>query len=64
MHLVDYLLNKPPNLAFDFDDDDGDDRNDDDDDDGSGWRPPCGGEWAQRDTVVKLKVIHFTEIHK
>ena len=26
-----------------------------------GWRFPCGGEQAQRNTVHKLIVIHFTD---
>ena len=27
-----------------------------------GWRPPCGGEWAQRDNTLKVLVIHFAKI--
>ena len=27
-----------------------------------GWRPPCGGERAQRDTAPKVIVIDFAEI--
>ena len=27
-----------------------------------GWRPPLGGKRAQRDTALKLIVIHFAEI--
>ena len=29
---------------------------------GHGWRPPRGGERAQRDTAPKLIVIHFAKI--
>ena len=44
------------------------DDDDDDDDEmmmmmlAHGWRPPCGGERAQRDTAPKLIVIDFAEI--
>ena len=27
-----------------------------------GWRPPCGGERAQRDSALKLIAIHLAEI--
>ena len=42
--------------------DDDDNDGDDDDDNDDGWRPPRGGERAQRDTAPKLIVIEFAEI--
>ena len=47
-------------LIYCYYDDDNDD--DDDDDDDNGWRPPHGGEQAQRDSAFKLVGIYLTEI--
>ena len=54
-----------PKQVFDDDDDHNDDDDDGDDDDDEelahGWRPPRGGKRAQRDSALKLIVIHFAK---